>query len=756
MLEALTAFGTPMKFQALPVLVCLAVARGLNAEETLPTSRVVKLLQSLQEKLEHDLKNEEKLYKKYECWYKKVKEAKTASNTAANARIEELEQYIRDITAGKFEFTTERVDLEKQIDELTKDLEKLKEMRDQENKDYVAARDEMLKAIAALDEAIRVLESEVHGTFAQTARGVDLVHMQSSLRRAMELGRGMLNDGDTRFLEDLASKGVPVWRPKQMRHEGWGDYEAQSKGILATLQRLQAHFTKNLQEAEQDEAAALQQYNTIKGSKDSLLESSEQALVALVRENGARQLTKSEAQAEVDALELQVQADEAFLTEVENSYKIKSQEWVVRQQARNKEIAAMSEAIAVLHSDEARDTFKLSYASQGYSLLQVSSSDTKRRNQCAARLVQSLAGTTHDPQLSLLSWMVRAVNTTGVQTVITKIDELIVMLRSHETQDLRNKEQCEKTRATETQAARMVSLDIDSLTDDIERARSKVVEVEKQIEEQEGVKKGLEEQLEVLNRTREDEKAVFEKDAWDDQSAVILLERAMQILQDWDKVTESDSGAKGEKPTKPPSTFLQVSAASYRVSSPPKKSGLISVRRLLSKDSRQPVVVEAGRAPPPPPPTWEGGYVGSRESEGIMSLLSLLKDDIQKDITAAEKAETEAIAEYDKQYAAVEGEITATDNAIASYLQDKASHELEESQKTTERTTKKGELDSHLQVIKSMEQGCDYLLVNFNVRTQKRHAEIDGLVKAKAILQGADFPDTALAQTGSVPRPLDC
>merc|ERR1719235_2652145 len=77
-----------------------------------PISRVVQLLQGLAKKIEVDGKAEEDLYDAYVCWYKTVMKAKTASNAAAEDRIEELEAYIADIEAGRIEFTSERTDLE--------------------------------------------------------------------------------------------------------------------------------------------------------------------------------------------------------------------------------------------------------------------------------------------------------------------------------------------------------------------------------------------------------------------------------------------------------------------------------------------------------------------------------------------------------------------------------------------------------------------------------------------------------------------
>merc|ERR1719277_671014 len=74
-------------------------------------------------------KKEEDLYENFVCWGKSIISQKTASNAAAEARINELETYIADLEAGRIELTDERVTLEKEIAELMSDLEQAKALR---------------------------------------------------------------------------------------------------------------------------------------------------------------------------------------------------------------------------------------------------------------------------------------------------------------------------------------------------------------------------------------------------------------------------------------------------------------------------------------------------------------------------------------------------------------------------------------------------------------------------------------------------
>merc|ERR1719198_237582 len=76
--------------------------------------------------------------------------------------------------------------------------------------------------------------------------------------------------------------------------------------------------------------------------------------------------------------------------------------------------------------------------------------------------------------------------------------------------------------------------------------------------------------------------------------------------------------------------------------------GLVQVNQADEESVEQP----GGVAPTPPPATWdEAEYKGaSKETGGVVSLLGMIKADIEKDIRNADKEETDAQAAYDKMF----------------------------------------------------------------------------------------------------------
>merc|ERR1719310_666245 len=83
------------------------------------------------------------------------------------------------------------------------------------------------------------------------------------------------------------------------------------------------------------------------------------------------------------------------------------------------------------------------------------------------------------------------------------------------------------------------------------------------------------------------------------------------------------------------------------------------------------------------------------------------------------------ISNLESEKTKLEGEIGDAEDAIA------------EAKKT--RSEKKKLLDQTLNLLRDIAPGCDFIAANFELRKSNREAEIDGLIEAKASLQGGTF-----------------
>jgi len=670
---------------------------------------VVELLQGLAKKIEADGKMEEDLFESYVCWYKTVTKAKKASNAAAKDRIQSLEAYVKDIEAGRIEFSSERTDLEAQIKKLNQEIELAEDLRDKEHEDYLAAKDEMEKAVAALEEAVKTIDET---TFVQEHKGSMLLFRREvskfegehnaesavKLQQAIQLSKNFLSKSDSSFLEKVLSDEVPKvdWKKLNRKATFKGKYKARSTKILQLLKDMLGTFQDNLSDAAAKESRAKENHEKLMVPKNAELESAQQALTDTTKEGSARDLSKQESQQELDDLNKQVEDDTKFMADTQEHYDKKMDEWRKRKELRTGEIGAISEAIKVLTSDEARDTFKKSFASRGYLLLQKSA--LSQVTEKAVDVLRHAGLVAKDPRLDVIAIRASTSSKGELDKVIEAIDKMVETLKDEEAEDLKSKEECEKTRIEQTKDARTFSIEIDDAEDAIRREQSKMAEIKSSIADKEAEIKKNEEDLETATRARADEKAAYKRDKADDEAAADLIENAMGVLK----------------------TFYE------------EKFSLLQNQAGAKQASRQ--------APPPPPPTWEGAYGGAQdENKGIQSILGMILADVKEDIKKSDEAEEAAIKTFEDLEADIEAALKDAQEAIEDLNGKVADAEQAITDQTTAKQDSKKSLDSTIKEIKSQEPGCNYISINFEVRAKNRQLEIDGLLKAKTILQGGSF-----------------
>lgn len=640
------------------------------------------------------------MWDKYACWYKTVVDTKTQSNNEAKDRIAKLEALIDDIEAGRVEFTSERGDLESTISELQTGLEHASDMRDKEHEDFVAATDELRKAVGALEEAVEVL-ADVN------KKGEGLLSVAKfDLRSAYAIGRGLLNDNDRQIMESMLDDPDYINKKATFKMK----YGNRSKKCLKVLEDMLKTFKENLEEAEAKEKESKESYEKLKESKEEELDSAQTALTDSSKEGGARDVNKQEAKDEVDDLKAQIEADEGFIEDTQKAYDEKLEGYKERKKLRKGEIAAISEAIAVLNSDDAKDTFNKSFKSQGYLLMQ----QGRGRNSALARMqaahqaaaeVRQAGMEGKDSRLAILS--LRVLMQQGEQgkfeKVLKAIDKMISKLEEEEKDDEKAKEECEKEREEKTKEAKELSIEIDDATEEIKTLETKIEEQKTEIEEAKAEIKENKADLKEATQQREDQKRFFEANKADDEAAVELIEKTMDVLKNF----YDEAG--------------------------------LSLAQSKAVARKQAPEVEAGEAPPPPPDMPSGDYEGgAKESKGIQGILKLIKEDVEKDIEEKEEMEKKAIEEFEKTKEDLEKAIEDGEKRIADAEGVIAESETSIGEQKDIQKEKKKSLEATMKELKSAEPGCDFMVVNFEVRKKSRKAEIKGLKKAKEILEKVD------------------
>jgi len=144
-------------------------------------------------------------------------------------------------------------------------------------------------------------------------------------------------------------------------------------------------------------------------------------------------------------------------------------------------------------------------------------------------------------------------------------------------------------------------------------------------------------------------------------------------------------------------------------------------------------------APAPPPATWGVYAKKSGESGGVISMITLLIGDLDKEVTEAETSEKDAQADYTELMKDSAAKRATDSKALTGKSAAKADTEADLEAHTDAKAAGDRELLSTSKYIASLHAECDWLLKYFDVRKQARADEVDSLLRAKAVLSGADF-----------------
>merc|ERR1739844_891507 len=107
----------------------------------------------------------------------------------------------------------------------------------------------------------------------------------------------------------------------------------------------------------------------------------------------------------------------------------------------------------------------------------------------------------------------------------------------------------------------------------------------------------------------------------------------------------------------------------------------------------------------------------------------MIESDINADISKADKDEAASLALYTKTKTDLETERSGLTTSLGQLNTPKSAAEVDKTQATTDRSNSKNLLGVAMKKIKDASPGCDFVTINFHVRSQNRKVEMDGLNK---------------------------
>merc|ERR1719375_2971959 len=145
------------------------------------------------------------------------------------------------------------------------------------------------------------------------------------------------------------------------------------------------------------------------------------------------------------------------------------------------------------------------------------------------------------------------------------------------------------------------------------------------------------------------------------------------------------------------------------------------------------------KADPGPAPEATFGGSKTEESGGVLAMMDSLIKELDTEMIEAEATEKNAQEDYEALMKDSSDRRAEDSKAITEKETAKADLETELQGHTEKKDADEDELAATKEYIGTLHADCDFVLENYDTRKEARAGEIDALIKAKAVLNGADF-----------------
>merc|ERR1719375_468235 len=409
-----------------------------------------------------------------------------------------------------------------------------------------------------------------------------------------------------------------------------------------------------------------------------------------------------------EAKKEQKASDEEFLAKLLVMCAEKAKQYDERKMLRANEEAAIAEAIAILNSDAAFESFGKVAATKtgatGPALLQLS----LRRSRASQRLqavdvLKRAAGMQKSLRLARIAAQLEAGNPFAV--VLEEIQKMIELIGKEGKADKEQLDWCNSERESN-------HADLQEKKDQIETLNTEITDLDTLINDPEtGLK--------------------------------------VQILQTEEKlVNNHDSQVKETKERTDENLAYQVNIANIVEAEDLLTRAIKVLKKYYASLEAHYAEALLQREEPAPPDTWEGDFGGQKAKGGdAISMLEFLLEESKKEEENAHADEEAAQKAYEDSMTDLKSEEAELQRSLADLQQTLAEKEKELQEKTEE--LKKTEADKlAIEVyLEKIKPGCDFITSNFDLRESNRGKEKAALEKATELLK--DTPAYKAAVTAA-------
>jgi len=674
-------------------------------------SKVVKLLQKMLEDSRKEAEEERTLYAKFKCYCDKNEAEKKESIKTLTKQIGLLEAQIEELQGENEILSSESAQLQRKMDANEQLRKTAKALREEEAKTFEKTEEDMKTAIEQMGQAIDILvaigadqtlaASAEHQQFMAGYKGPLLMKLRTSIKEALVAADTFLKPDDRFKLQSFLQSPFA------------GAHAAQSGEIVGVLKTLKETFGDNLESAKSAEKAAIKAHEAFLATKKEefdIMEESLKSKEGTMSENDESLGQKKES---IEEAEKQRSEDEAFLEKLVPMCETKAKEFEQRKMFRVNEEAAISEAIAILDSDKAFNTFgKVKATSEGATglFLQLSAekpSHVRDLQGKAASKVRQLAlqSLQHAPRSSRIIQLLVLLR--DDKNPFTKVlEEIDAMKELNEKEQKVDDEQlawCKSERkeseanqkAKETEIKEL-KLSIEELETNIDHPETGFKAMIKETEE-----KLVENQQsqETETKVRTEENALYRKNVENTAEAAAMLQMGIAALEKYYAQLEKETA-------------------------------------LAQEDYTQ-----------APPETWSGDYKGqSEQGNKVIEMLKFVLKSTEDEEAAYNSEEKKALSDYEASMEELKKAEEELQESLVKYRKQLADAEKDLVMKREELEMTEHDKAAIEKYLKTIKPGCDFITDNYDERAKHRASELEALDKAAELLKGTPAYKAAMAE----------
>merc|ERR1719440_733344 len=326
--------------------------------------------------------------------------------------------------------------------------------------------------------------------------------------------------------------------------------------------------------------------------------------------------------------------------------------------------------------------------------------------------LRTAAGRSHSLRVASLAAEVRTAKVGHFDKVIAAIDQMIQVLKDEEAGDIANRDQCKDE-------YQKIESKVKDLNWKIEKNEAKIDKLEKLIELRTAEKFKTVEDIESTQKAivqmedqRQEENQAFLEAKSDDEGAIELLEKAKAALAAYYEKNKIELGP------------IQGSVKGALLQEPVFQ---------VSEDQA-------------PDATFSHMGLRKGDSKGILSIITMVIEDLQDEIKTGIKDEEKAQLDFEAQLAAAKQLKKELEEKKVTLEETIAKRESEKDDEHADMQVNLKDKADELAWKKEIKADCDFAIRSFEGRRERRKAEMEGLVAAKEYLAGATPPAAAMLQ----------